>query len=759
MWRRGCLFALVALAFTRGAAPQTWAVDLAPAAGPVVMLGDRTLVVWCTPATLDQRGAGVLGLEDGDEFDAIVLGEARPRVWMGGSHGFRRTEARQETWPVEDAAPGTLIQVAQTWRGNRVTLYRQGQAFATYDRPPHVYGAALRVTLGLRHAHVAGVRPTGQFAGTIEEAQLYDRALEGGQVRALRPGGPTPVKPLARWTFDDGTTRDASGYFGPALLENGAVVQDGKLVLDGRDDFLITPAHLAPRTVFPVELKAELAAVESDREVRAARAARSRLAADPFRPAYHFAPPGGMMNDPNGPCFWQGNYHLFYQWVAPEGGRLLWGHAFSPDLVRWRDLPVALHPDNERDCFSGTTLVEPGRVVAIYHGTGSGNAIATAADPLLLNWVKHPANPVIPMVATARDGSPYRVYDPCIWKDDRGYWALSGTYRDGDFLRDCRLAEQLFFSNDLAHWEYRGVFVQDGFVTDPGEDGAVPYVLPLGSEHLLLFASHRRGAQYYLGTLDRAHDRFQIRRHGRFNYGPIGVGSLHAPSAFLDPRGRCIAFFNVKEGRPSPAWNDVMTLPRVLTREADGTLGQQPAAELESLRLRPRSAPAQELPANSDVPLATPGGKQIEIEAEIDPGTAREVCLGVLRSPDGAEHTDIRVYIGIEQDWFRLYGNDRACALAIDTTRASTRSDVQARPPETGPFVLPAGQPLRLRVFVDRSIVEVFAGNRQCLTLRTYPGRPDSDTLALRAQGGTARVRSFRVWDLQPVSDPAASGR
>ena len=67
------------------AAPQTWAVDLAPAAGPVVMLGDRTLVVWCTPATLDQRGAGVLGLEDGDEFDAIVLGEVRPRVWMGGA--------------------------------------------------------------------------------------------------------------------------------------------------------------------------------------------------------------------------------------------------------------------------------------------------------------------------------------------------------------------------------------------------------------------------------------------------------------------------------------------------------------------------------------------------------------------------------------------------------------------------------------------------------------------------------------------------
>jgi len=126
----------------------------------------------------------------------------------------------------------------------------------------------------------------------------------------------------------------------------------------------------------------------------------------------------------------------------------------------------------------------------------------------------------------------------------------------------------------------------------------------------------------------------------------------------------------------------------------------------------------------------------------------------VLRSPDGAERTDIHVFFQTEHNWFGQFGKQRPCVLAVDTTRASLRSDVQARPPESGPFLLPEGEPLRLRVFVDRSIIEVFANDRQCLTLRTYPSRADSDTLAIRSQGAAARVQSFRVWDLYLLQHP-----
>ena len=206
----------------------------------------------------------------------------------------------------------------------------------------------------------------------------------------------------------------------------------------------------------------------------------------------------------------------------------------------------------------------------------------------------------------------------------------------------------------------------------------------------------------------------------------------------------------MKEGKPSPEWSDVMTLPRVLSLEADGTLGIRPVSEIEALRSNPRSASACELPANTDMVLDIPGGKAIEIEAEIDPGTAREVCLSVLALAGRRRADRHPRLLSDGTHWFGQYGKQRPCVLAVDTTRASLREDVQARPPETGPFLLSEGEPLRLRVFVDRSLVEVFANDRQCLTLRTYPSRADSDMLALRAQGAAAKLQTLKVWDLQP---------
>ena len=103
------------------------------------------------------------------------------------------------------------------------------------------------------------------------------------------------------------------------------------------------------------------------------------MAKDPYRPIYHMSSLSSM-GDPNGLCQWQGRYHLFYQF-GPEGsGRCHWGHCYTDDLVHWRDLPPALYPDTELHCFSGQTLVEDDRVVAIYHGKESGNSIATTTD-------------------------------------------------------------------------------------------------------------------------------------------------------------------------------------------------------------------------------------------------------------------------------------------------------------------------------------------------------------------------------------------
>ena len=115
---------------------------------------DKTLVAWVTPATLDQTGGSVLTLEGPDNlFDGIVFGECVPRRWMAGSDTFRRTCADQSSWPQETADEHTLVQIAIVYRGQRVTLYRNGAMYADYSMPgtPAGFGPDDTVLIGRRH--------------------------------------------------------------------------------------------------------------------------------------------------------------------------------------------------------------------------------------------------------------------------------------------------------------------------------------------------------------------------------------------------------------------------------------------------------------------------------------------------------------------------------------------------------------------------------------------------------------------------------
>jgi beta-fructofuranosidase len=485
--------------------------------------------------------------------------------------------------------------------------------------------------------------------------------------------------------------------------------------------------------------------LESNEQVRRWRASRQRLAGDRHRPTYHFSPPENFMNDPNGLCQWQSLYHLFYQFRADGEEHVHWGHAVSEDLVRWRDLPIALYPDQENDCYSGQTLVENDRVIATYHGTQAGNAIATASDPLLTDWQKNPQNPVIPIVPVDDDGSPYRVFDPCIWKEDDGYYALSGVFKDGERSTDGVGVDHVFRSTDLTGWEYVGELIAGDFNSEPGEDYAVPNFWPIGNgKHMLLFFSHKRGGQYFVGDYDPLGHRFKADYHGRLNNGPLAVGSLHAPSATIDDSGRFLAIFNIKESREPRGWSDIMTLPTHLSLRGDNSLVIRPVDEVESLRGELISAPDAEVGAGGELVLGDISGNALELTMTIEPGTAHEVGLNVLRSGNGEESTRIS---------FFPKGHPRfgSALLQIDGTSSSVRTDLIPRIPEIGPLDIADDEPVELRVFIDRSVVEVFANDRQCLTLRAYPDRDDSQGVSLFARGGTAKFTGIQAWQMECV--------
>lgn len=519
--------------------------------------------------------------------------------------------------------------------------------------------------------------------------------------------------------------------------------------------------------------------LEQDAFMRRFAESRAKLAADPYRPLYHFVSPESTMNDPNGLCFWQGNWHLFYQGYPPENPRPHWGHAVSPDLIHWRDLPYAICPGPEQACWSGSTLVEADRVVAMYHGYGLGNMVAVSADPLLLDWHKVTGNTVIPNPCPiwtrttggermpGVGGNPVPagainfVYDPCIWQREGFYYSLSGgTLPHGPSGRRTR-AVFLFRSPDLATWEYLHPFLEDDIYGLAGDDGGCPYFLPIGDQHILLHFSHMSGANYLLGDYDADRDKFVVRRGGRFTFGAYSPGGVHAPTAAADGQGGVIALFNVNTAKPTPGWNQIMSLPRRLTLVGKDELAVQPAGNVESLRREHRQVEARTLPANREVVLDGIAGNALEIQAEINVGKAQTVELNVLRSPGSEEYTRITFYRSRGfVDWDRSDGwakfqQGRDSLISLDTARSSELPDAMSRAPETAPVYLAPEENLNLRVFIDRSVVEVFANDRQCLTVRVYPGRPDSVGVSLRAQGAEAALCRFDAWSMGSAGEDA----
>ena len=482
------------------------------------------------------------------------------------------------------------------------------------------------------------------------------------------------------------------------------------------------------------------------------RVSRKELLKDPHHPLYHFVSPENRLNDPNGLCFWKGCWHMFYQGYPPEDPRQHWGHTISDDLIHWRDLPYAIYPNPERACFSGSAMVEEGRVIAMYHGTTVGSMVAVSSDPLLLNWKKVTGKAVIPHSKPGESPLPYNIFDPCIWKKDGMYYALTaGTLPNGPGGKPVR-AEFLHCSKDLAKWEYMHPFLEDDRYGIIGDDGACPYFWPIGDRHILVHYSHTSGGKYLLGDYDTQRHKFVVTHGSDFNFGPSGPGGVHAPSVCPDGKGGVIVIFNMNPAKPTKGWNQIMSLPRRLTMIGKDELGIEPAGDVESLRADHQHVASMTLPANKEVVLDSIKGNSMEMIAEIDPKGASMVELDVLRSAGAEEVTRITF---LPERGYRDRTRKRPLpgVISLDNTRSSILPDVRTRPPETAQVALEKGEPLKLRVFIDKTIVEVFANGKQCVALRVYPGRADSVGVSLRAQGKEAQLRSLDAWQMKSIYD------
>ncbi len=701
-------------------------------------IGDKTLVVWAAPADLDQQGGSALTIDHLDgTFDGIVFGELSPKRWMAGSNIFDRTQKDQQTYPEETAGPDEFVQLAIVYHDKTVTLYRNGQQYAAYAiEKPVVFAAPWVAMIGVRHIDC---HSPSAFRGRIDDARIYDRALSVEQIQALRANEPAEPAPIAWWTFDSETPSDRTGQLADSMLLAGARIIDGSLVLAGpQDTFIASPAGwLAENLRSHFGLAG---GADQSEFTQSQRALRKTLLTDPYRAAYHFVTPEGacMPFDPNGALYWNGMYHLWYIFQDQRGH--CWGHASSHDLLHWRWHTPDLFPgpnDVDRGMFSGNCFVgKQGQAVMLYHGVSAGNCIATASDKDLDGWSKLPANPIIPNPA---DGSPesklYRSWDPHGWLEGDTYYAIFG----GD-------PATIFKAPELDQWKYVGpLLAHDMPDVDDFEDISCPDLFPLGNKHMLLCISHPRGCRYYLGRWEN--EQFIPESHHRMNW---PGGTCFAPESLVDSQGRRIMWAWVLDRRPKNdfGWSGTMSLPRVLSLGDDGALRINPPKELEQLRNNGRKLDAFQVSAGNKTLLEGIRGDCLELNLLIDPGTARHFGLSVRCSPDGQEQTPIL----IDRDKNLLRIDMKGSSLDQPTYREFVMRDPNpAVETQDAPFELADGEKLNLRIFLDHSMLEVFAGGRQCVTQVIYPTREDSMGIEVFSTDGDIRVESAEAWEMAPT--------
>lgn len=262
-------------------------------------LTEKTLEAWVSPATLDQRGGGVIGLETTavHGFDTIVFAEKDARQWVAGSNFFKRSERLNA--PEETAKPGEFVHVAVTYAADgTITFYRNGQPYgASYTKPPLLEFPAdgARVLLGLRHKGAGN----GYFAGEVEEARLYDRALTAEEVAtSFRAGTPpfvTPEQIAAALTPEQRAERAALesqlATLKPRNVAGAAGSEAWEQAVKDASNKVASPLHLWAKLggVAAAQFPAEWERLKNEITARAEEA--RRFNAENYRPLWNLAGP------------------------------------------------------------------------------------------------------------------------------------------------------------------------------------------------------------------------------------------------------------------------------------------------------------------------------------------------------------------------------------------------------------------------------------------------------------------------------------
>ena len=498
--------------------------------------------------------------------------------------------------------------------------------------------------------------------------------------------------------------------------------------------------------------------------VIATRQYRERMLRDPYRPTFHFAVPddNGMPGDSNGAFYADGVYHLMYLYKNSATNAYHWGHISSVDLLHWRHHPDALFADGMQcdGCFSGGAFVDDDKLAYLTYwkfpskvegGDNGGIAIACAKPPYE-KWeliepiaVEETAWGIIDLEING-EIEHVSCADPSnIWKMNGKYYMQLGNlpvlnmygraddsdpHYQGDWT-------DLFRSDNLKDWTFIHRFYENTHKgadwPDKTQDDMCPSFLPLfdkqeygnfTGKYLQLFIAHNRGCQYYIGTLEG--ESFIPEQHGRMSWNDI---AYFAPEALIDNKNRHIIWTwlhdNPQNDFDKYGWSGVFSFPRTVWYE-DGILKMAPAGELDFLEYNTKAAAIGE-----DGRIPVNNGELFRMKAVVDAEGQKKVGFVVRADEKNDNYTEI-------------YYDATSGKLVFDATNSGIDG---YRIKEEAPFVLEPKEKLSLDIFVDKSVIEVYANDRQAICRRVYPQCP-ADAVSVIFIGERNTVETIEISDM-----------
>lgn len=476
------------------------------------------------------------------------------------------------------------------------------------------------------------------------------------------------------------------------------------------------------------------------REARKYEEASGKMIKKDERPAFHLSSRTGWMNDPNGFSYYNGQYHMFYQYYPYDchWGPMHWGHAISKDLLHWEYLPAALAPDEiyDRDgCFSGSAVELPdGRQLLMYTGVlqerqSNGGVIDRQTQCIAIgngeDYEKYEHNPVLDEKDLPEGSSKVDFRDPKIWRNEDGTYSCVAGSRPADGSGQILL----FTSPDGFRWKFKSVLISNR--NRYGKMWECPDFFKLDGKWVLLtspqdmlpegFEYHNgNGTLCMLGDFDEEYGTFTEESNQAIDYGI----DFYAPQTVVAPDGRRIMIGWMQNWDTcslrmlNQPWYGQMSVPREIFIK-NGRLYQTPIKELE--KMRANKVVHTGVSFSGTISLDGIKGRKIDMELNLRSGDEENIYhkFGIYFAQDDRYHTTLS---------FR----PRESILKVDRKfSGSRRAIIHQRRCQVNSN---NGQ-LKLRMILDRFSAEIFVNDgEQVMTVTMYTDQT-ADRISFFADG------------------------